>query len=156
LQTASMDGHLPPQVGPAHVNRTCIFDARVCLPMDFFTNPKAEHSATDMFTQLAFAEPECGDCLITALIAASGSRGLSAILPTKEQTFVPPRREKQRWERSEPMLPLESVWTGADFSLEAVVRPGQDTWDGTAKPRGEVSLRDWSIKLLSRYAYLTG
>lgn len=61
------------------------------------------------------------------------------------------------WKRSEPILPLTATWGEADFSLQSVVSRGQDSWAGSeARGDGGVDLRDWSIKLLSRYAYVFG
>ena len=61
------------------------------------------------------------------------------------------------WERDEPILPMTGHWEDADFSVANVVRPGQDVWAGDeGRGNGTVSLRDWSIKLLSRYAYTVG
>ena len=115
------------------------------------------HPAADMFTHIAFAKPACGDCLIDALITASGPRGLAAFLPSHNQVFHPPQREARMWDREEPILPMTNRWQDADFSIANVVRAGQDIWAGE-QPRagGGVSLRDWSIKLLSRYAYIYG
>ena len=150
-----MDGLLSDRPGREHREQKCVFSVRECLPADFYTD--ASLIAEDMFTHIAFAEPQCGDCLVKALITASGERGLEAILPRHHQTVMPERRGRARWERSEPMLPLTDSWEAGNFSIYSMVRPGQDQWPG-AKPSkdGSVNLRQWSIKLLSRYAYVLG
>jgi 3-O-alpha-D-mannopyranosyl-alpha-D-mannopyranose xylosylphosphotransferase len=109
---------------------SCELSINDCLPSDSFTKPGQSHSAIDIFTHLAFAMPGCGDCLIDALVTASGRRGLSAVLPTEDQVFYPPEKEGRMWERSEPMLPMTDRWEDADFSVHNVVRPGQDVWAG--------------------------
>jgi len=155
LTAASMDGLLSDRPGREHRENTCIFSVRECLPADFYTDVPLD--AADMFTHIAFAEPQCGDCLVKALVTASGERGLSAVLPHHDQAIVPERRNRTRWERSEPILPLTDTWEAGNFSVYSLVRSGQDRWAGT-KPStdGSVNLRQWSIKLLSRYAYVLG
>ncbi len=142
---------------PGETADQCFFSLKKCLPADFFTTDSKQFLAEDMFARLAFAYPECGDCLVTALIKASGERGLEAILPHSEQTIVPEKRDRSRWERSEPMLPLTDVWQSANFSIYSVIRPDQDRWRGSTPPKdGKVNLKQWAIKLLSRYAYVVG
>jgi 3-O-alpha-D-mannopyranosyl-alpha-D-mannopyranose xylosylphosphotransferase len=151
-----MDGHIPGQPGSYPAGSTCTLSLSTCFPSDFFTS-STSYSAQSIFRGIAFEHPECGDCIINALITASGDRGLAAILPEAEAVFFPPEKEPRMWERSEPMLPLTSHWEGSDFSLAEVVRNGQDAWAGIS-PRedGGVRLREWCIKLLSRYAYTHG
>lgn len=150
-----MDGLLSDRPGREHRERQCTFSVRQCLPADFFTDRPLV--AEDMFTHIAFAEPQCGDCLVKALVTASGARGLEAVLPRRDQTVIPENRGRARWERSEPMLPLTDSWEAGNFSVYSLVRSGQDQWAGTATSTdGSVNLRQWSIKLLSRYAYVLG
>lgn len=134
--------------------KTCKFDVSACLPPDFWTDTPLP--SADMFTHLAFVHPACGDCLIDALVAASGSKGLSAFLPPADKTYLPAERAAQMWDREEPMLPLTPTWEEADFSLAHNVRLGQDRW-ARNEPKDQadgVNLLDWSVKLLSRYAYV--
>lgn len=134
-----------------------MFEFDECLPAHFFSDPSHPIDAEYMFTHLAFAQPQCGDCMIKALISASGDRGLSAVLPHAEQTILPEERRHRRWERTEPILPLTDHWQYANFSAHSIIRPLQDQWRGThQEPNGRVSLRQWCIKLLSRYAYVLG
>lgn len=110
-----------------------------------------------MFERMTFDYPECGDCLIKALISASGDRGMEAVLPTADQVYYPKQQAPVRWQREEPMLPLVSSWRQGDFSMANVVKVGQDVWEGkVGRSDGGVDLRDWCIKLLSRYAYVWG
>ncbi|WWD21565.1 hypothetical protein CI109_106051 [Kwoniella shandongensis] len=152
---SSMDGHLPHQFDESEPDKTCAFDLSTCLPGGFLNSSKTS-SASDMFKHLAFAQPQCEDCLIRALVKASGARGLDAFLPSSKQVFYPPEEHgDEKWRRTEPILPLVSSWSEGDFSLAANVRKGQDVWEGTeARADGGVELRRWCIKLLSRYNYV--
>ncbi|AGV14656.1 hypothetical protein, variant [Cryptococcus neoformans var. grubii H99] len=154
---SSMDGHLSSSPDDPGSGAQCTFHFSTCLPPHFFDS-STSFSASTMFTRLAFERPQCGDCLITALIKASGKRGLSAFLPEEDQIFYPEQEEeKGMWRRNEPILPLVSSWKDGDFSLRANVKAGQDVWDGfEAREDGGVSLRAWCIKLLSRYNYVYG
>ncbi|KAL1405386.1 hypothetical protein Q8F55_009017 [Vanrija albida] len=153
---SSFDGHLPPD--PEVVKeRKCYFSIMQCLPRNFFQH-STEFDADELFTAFAFEKPSCGDCLINALVTASGIRGLSAFLPAEDAVYYPAKEAPAgMWQRSEPMLPLTPTWRGANFSMEANVRRGQDVWEGAPeRPDGGVSLRNFSVKLLSRYAYVFG
>jgi 3-O-alpha-D-mannopyranosyl-alpha-D-mannopyranose xylosylphosphotransferase len=153
---ASMDGHLPPRPDIDIISTSCSISLSKCFAPDFLSS-STPYPAQEIFRNIAFVHPECGDCLIDALVTASGTRGLSAFLPSETDVYYPEQRDPAEWERSEPMLPLTSTWEGVDFSLNMVVRPGQDTWDGIQPAEdGAVRLREWCIKLLSRYAYTFG
>ncbi|WVF69715.1 hypothetical protein IAT40_004494 [Kwoniella sp. CBS 6097] len=160
---SSMDGHLPnePNKPGFAENAICTFKFDQCLPPSFFTNASTPISAEAMFTHLTFAKPECGDCLINALVRKSGERGLDAFLPLKDEVFYPQADAEEQssaeWRRSEPILPIVNDWRIADFSLRGNVRSGQDIWAGAEKRvDGGVELRRWCIKLLSRYNYVYG
>lgn len=133
--------------------------------------------STDMMKRLTFQYPECGDCsksflhlsfhfhlhqsllkttlfhlVIMALVTASGTLGLNAFFPPKETTvtapelapgdgypkFLPP-----------PHLPLTPTWHEADFSLANILST-------TALPGEQVDIRQYCMRLLSRYLYLDG
>jgi 3-O-alpha-D-mannopyranosyl-alpha-D-mannopyranose xylosylphosphotransferase len=152
-----MDGIMADLPGQESSETSCAIFLETCFPPTFFTDQSMSYSAEEMFTHLAFAQPQCGDCLIKALVTASGERGLDAVLPRSDQAISPEIRQQRRWERSEPMLPLVDHWQLGNFSVYNVVRPDQDQWTGTTPSSdGSVNLRAWSIKLLSRYAYVMG
>jgi len=152
-----MDGILVDHPGQESLQTPCFVPFKVCFPQGFLTDRTATFSAEEIFSHIAFSEPECGDCIISALVTASGERGLDAFLPRSDQVLQPEIRQRQRWERSEPMLPLVDRWQLGNFSVYNVVRPDQDQWDGAEREvDGSVNLRQWSIKLLSRYAYVVG
>jgi len=152
---SSFDGHIRPESDPPAEN--CTISLTQCLPAKLLSS-NGPVPAGDVFEHLAFAERACGDCLMEALLAASGDRSLSSFLPDKDVVFHPPEGH-DAWPTSEPVLPLTKTWEAGSFGLESVMRPGQDVWpgeeSGDAVP-GEVNLRKWCIKLLTRYAYATG
>jgi 3-O-alpha-D-mannopyranosyl-alpha-D-mannopyranose xylosylphosphotransferase len=156
---SSFDGHIPSSKKVLHngAPKRCIFSISQCLPKDFFANDD-EVSAVDVFRTMAFEKPGCGDCLIDALVNQSGERGLSAFFPSADALFFPPKdQEPHMWQRPEPILPLTPTWQEADFSMAHNVRTGQDEWKGV-RPRadGAVRMREWCVKLLSRYTYTYG
>lgn len=106
---------------------------------------------------MTYARRECGDCLITALVSASGERGLHAFLPDEDVIYTPPTDGGEGvWETTEPVLPMTKTWQEAKFGLEEVIRRGSDVWYGETSESEGVNLRKWSIKLLTRYHYAMG
>jgi 3-O-alpha-D-mannopyranosyl-alpha-D-mannopyranose xylosylphosphotransferase len=111
---------------------------------------------------MAFAERACGDCLITALVSASGDRGLHTILPSEDAVYYPPLGAAEGvWDTTEPILPMTKTWQEASFGLQDVIRRGSDVWNDDDEDHDEiasqgVNLRKWSIKLLTRYHYAMG
>jgi 3-O-alpha-D-mannopyranosyl-alpha-D-mannopyranose xylosylphosphotransferase len=85
-----------------------------------------------------------------ALVTASGPLGLSAFLPPKGTSHIN-RPPQGAWPKylPPPHLPLTPTWHEADFSLENVLSI-------TALPDEEVDLRQYTMRLLSRYQYLSG
>ncbi|KAG8977129.1 hypothetical protein FRB90_008897, partial [Tulasnella sp. 427] len=60
-----------------------------------FTTPEGEakgkRTASEVFKNVAFRNPQCGDCIISALVTQSGETGLSAFLSDPSRRF-PTRR----------------------------------------------------------------
>ncbi|KDQ19027.1 hypothetical protein BOTBODRAFT_184820 [Botryobasidium botryosum FD-172 SS1] len=99
--------------------------------------------ASQVFMNIAFAKPtQCGDCLIKALVVASGSTGLSAFLPDKSRTFSSPWSPFSGHPDLPPHLPLVDNWQKGDFSLTGILG-SQD-----------VNIRDWTMQLLHRYRFV--
>lgn len=117
-----------------------------CLPDSYFTDTSSTYPAEEVFKRIAFERPQCGDCLIDALITASGERGLSAFLPSSDITFRPTVL-KERWSDIGPILPLTKQWRNTNFSLSAVI---------TSENKNLVNLREWCTSLLGRYVYAIG
>ncbi|CAE6425909.1 unnamed protein product [Rhizoctonia solani] len=104
--------------------------------------------ASGIFARLAFEVPHCGDCVITALVTASGDLGFSAFLPESDRAWM-------RWKDLDqeppkeiaPHLPLVADYRAANFSLAHVF----------AQSRGEtMSVRDWAVELIARYRFTIG
>ncbi|KAH7340746.1 hypothetical protein B0J17DRAFT_749529 [Rhizoctonia solani] len=103
--------------------------------------PSGLSSASEAFKHLAFKEPQCGDCIIQALVGASGQLGLSAFLPPISHGIKETEGLKQG---TIPHLPLVSDYRTGDFSLKAVV--GDST----------TAIRFWTAKMLQRYRFVIG
>jgi 3-O-alpha-D-mannopyranosyl-alpha-D-mannopyranose xylosylphosphotransferase len=87
-----------------------------------------------------------------ALVTASGPLGLSAFFPPKDALYSNAALTKDKVYPKyipPPHLPLTATWHEADFSLEGVM-------SSTAMPEEQVNLREYTMKLLSRYMYLSG
>jgi len=153
---SSFDGHV--SSNPQKPADTCRFTLSNCLPAGFLTSNET-HSANDIFKHMAFAKRECGDCLITALVSASGDRGLHAILPNEDAVYHPSEGAGNGiWDTTEPVLPLTKTWEEASFGLDDVIRIGSDVWPGEEEEVSgtSVNLRKWCLKLLTRYNYAMG
>ncbi|KAI0366952.1 hypothetical protein BV20DRAFT_951200 [Pilatotrama ljubarskyi] len=100
--------------------------------------------ASDVFKHIAFDRYECGDCMMLALVKASGPLGLSAFLPSEERR-VPIEDPLPGPEGFIPHLPLVSDWHDGRFALRDVMKDAHTT-----------SVRDWSLMLLQRYRYIIG
>jgi 3-O-alpha-D-mannopyranosyl-alpha-D-mannopyranose xylosylphosphotransferase len=90
--------------------------------------------------------------VIDALVTASGPLGLSAFFPPKDRRYDnPPLTPGRKYPKylPPPHLPLTATWLEADFSLENVMST-------TALPSEAVNLRQYCMRLLSRYMYLSG
>lgn len=131
--------------------------------------------SSDMMKRLTFQYPECGDCsksssssrlfhsplllnttlsslVIMALVTASGTLGLNAFFPPKETTITAPELgpgDAYPKFLPPPHLPLTPTWHEADFSLANILST-------TALPGEQVDIRQYCMRLLSRYLYLDG
>ncbi|CAE6520913.1 unnamed protein product [Rhizoctonia solani] len=112
----------------------CAIQFSTCFPSDL-------SGASNAFKHMAFKEPQCGDCIIQALVGASGNLGLSAFLPPAAHGAKDTEGLK---EGTIPHLPLVSDYRSGDFSLKAVV--GDSTDD----------IRFWTVKMLQRYRFVLG
>jgi hypothetical protein len=83
-----------------------------------------------------------------ALINRSGTRGLSAFLPDKDELFAMAEDDNNA---QPPHLPLTDSWKDTDFSLASVMSaaPGPVV-------DGKIEIRTWTELLLSRYLYMSG
>jgi hypothetical protein len=81
-----------------------------------------------------------------ALVTASGSTGLSAFMPAPHAKFN--NRPGSKRVHITPVLPVTDTWQAADFSLASVI--------GESEAPGPVSLRQYTVRLLARYLYVSG
>lgn len=112
--------------------------------------PEMRRDPVQLLRHMAFEKPECGDQLVTLLVARSGRRGLSAFLPA-EGTHLPEASGSGAAPRKPatpaPHLPLSDRWQDGDFTLQGVAR--STGWAGF--PR-----RLFAMLLIQRYAYTIG
>ncbi|KAI4853322.1 hypothetical protein E4T44_00912 [Aureobasidium sp. EXF-8845] len=119
----------------------CVINRSTC-----FGASSKDESASEFFKRIAFETPKCGDCIITALIGASGVSGIDKFLP--EHTAGTDSEVHTDTITSPPHLPLTSDWTTTDFSITNAIPKGSLTPDMT--------LRTWCIRLVQRYSYVLG
>jgi 3-O-alpha-D-mannopyranosyl-alpha-D-mannopyranose xylosylphosphotransferase len=81
-----------------------------------------------------------------ALVTASGPAGLSAFMPAPHAKFN--NRAGPKRVHMTPVLPVTDTWQAADFSLTSVI--------GESEAPGSVNLRQYTVKLLARYLYVSG
>lgn len=115
---------------------------------DFFnevlSDDKPIMTPEELFKHQAFRKPSCGDCLIAALVTASGAQGLSAFLPAKDAMQARRQSSKTAAEFEVPFIgDFNLTWQDTDFSLRIALG---DRW----KPR------DFSVRLIQRYSYTLG
>ncbi|RSH79984.1 Xanthine phosphoribosyltransferase 1 [Apiotrichum porosum] len=148
---SSMDGHIPRILKPGsneNLNDWCNLDLQHCFG-PFWDQTDASIPADEMFKRLTFQHPECGDCMIMALVTASGPKGLSAFFPAEDATFVNPSTNPSPSFVPVAHLPLTPTWQEADFSMSRVLAT-------TSMPGEAVNLREYTMHLLSRYQYSHG
>lgn len=141
----------------------CTMSFQECFDIPGIDNGTAR--ASDVFTNIAFVHPKCGDCgtyltvsdlsyllcsrdnllAIMALVKASGPVGQSAFLPTSERVFSAIPDSTPDPALAIPHLPLVPDWADGDFSLRGVLDTSRDT-----------SVRTWSMELMQRYRYVIG
>ncbi|GAC96525.1 hypothetical protein PHSY_004105 [Pseudozyma hubeiensis SY62] len=121
--------------------KVCHISLSQCL------SPSIDNETADgLFKRIAFEQPQCGDCLVAALLNASGRKGISAFLPPATATIrVDPTFSEVN---SKAHLPLTSHWQSTDFSLSSIF---------PLDPSGSsLSLRTWCTRLIQRYSYVLG
>ncbi|KAG7450868.1 uncharacterized protein BT62DRAFT_1001714 [Guyanagaster necrorhizus] len=118
-------------------------------------------TASEFFVHVAFEEVSCGDCMIRALMSASGPLGLSEFLPSPNRTiplqfsFLADRNDTGL---SSPHLPLTTEYHAKDFVLDTVMAPwAREAFRrrGWASVEG-INVREWTMMVLQRYRYVVG
>lgn len=114
----------------------CTISVTECFGESFFTAQNASIDAQIVFRRISFALPQCGDCLITAGLTASGQLGFEAFLPPSSG------QSGQEAKHVAPQLAMDSKdWRDADFSVSSVMQ----SWP--------LDLRSFVVRLLQRYQY---
>jgi hypothetical protein len=111
-----------------------------------FGSASKDESASTFFKRIAFEQPECGDCIITALIDVSGVAGIDRFLPAASVPL--PSGGSFNGPTTPPHLPLTSDWETTDFSLAHSVTKESS--------RSSMTLRTWCARLIQRYSYVLG
>lgn len=122
--------------------------ARACsiVRSKCFDSSEKNETASDFFKRIAFEQPKCGDCIITALISASGQSGIDKFLPIVHT--------KAMYEAdAEPLtslshLPLTSEWATTNFSISRILPK--------SLIESDEQLRKWCVRLIQRYSYVMG
>lgn len=122
-----------PENGRAASINACMIDITDCFGDDFAID-EGSWTVQDTMKRISFEKPECGDCVIVALLGKSGQEGLKAFLPSKIKAVVDEDEDE-----SVQMLSLEKAFASADF-----------------KPLSNRSLRQQAIALITRYSYAIG
>lgn len=81
-----------------------------------------------------------------ALVTVSGPTGLAAFMPAPHAKFN--NRAGSKRVHMTPVLPITDTWQAADFSLASII--------GETEAPGSVHLRQYTVKLLARYLYVSG
>ncbi|GAA5866218.1 hypothetical protein JCM3774_004122 [Rhodotorula dairenensis] len=117
----------------------CTLDFDQCFGSDFLSlGDEAEVSAVDVYRRVAFAKPECGDCVIALLVGKSGPRGLEA--------FLPPSTDAQNAVRTELVQPIAIGLETTKWRDLVVDLPATDL----------NARRQQATALIQRYAYTLG
>ncbi|RPD56204.1 hypothetical protein L226DRAFT_535831 [Lentinus tigrinus ALCF2SS1-7] len=102
-------------------------------------------TASEVFKEIAFNKPQCGDCMIVSLVESSGSLGLSSFLPHADRTSPSSNERATDDSATIPHLPLVDDWHEGQFALRDVMRYAPET-----------NVREWTMRLLQRYRYVIG
>ncbi|GAK63288.1 uncharacterized protein PAN0_003c1492 [Moesziomyces antarcticus] len=120
-----------------------------------FAPQNDRESADALFKRIAFAPntaSKCGDCIMAALLTASGEAGISAFLPPHSALINVPASSDKMGSRSH--LPLTESWRATDFSLNSVLHMSSEL--APASETRRISLRTWCTRLIQRYQYVLG
>lgn len=117
-----------------------------------FAPQQGSESADVVFKRIAFGSATCGDCIIAALLNASGRSGISAFLPPASAVVRVAADFANLGSRAH--LPLTDQWTHTDFSLSTTLPPPPSAeHDGASQL---ISVRTWCTRLIQRYQYVLG
>lgn len=117
---------------PGTEQTACTFNVTRCLAAGF--GQAGDVDSQQLFKHIAFEEPECGDCLMTALLGKSGQSGFEA--------FLPPESDSDAEDESvvSESIGMAKTWEDATFDIAAA----------RANPRR------FAISNILRYQYVIG
>lgn len=120
----------------------CTIDLAHCFPPRFGLAEGVR--SEEVLKRVAFEKPECGDCIIVALVGKSGPRGLSAFLPSAPARGDGPVTDPD----PEPLGGYATTWESADYSASLARLLSRRKSDGGP--------RRLALSRLARYAYVLG
>ncbi|SNX82064.1 uncharacterized protein MEPE_00770 [Melanopsichium pennsylvanicum] len=111
-----------------------------------------------VFKHLSYTDVNCGDCLIHHLVGQSGSRGLSAFLPSAEQVYKGPTQDRAKHTNPVPHLPLTSVWNPSSLEIDSTYESETACFTVSCVLANSgygqnTPLRTFASQLIQRYAY---
>ncbi|BGP36590.1 hypothetical protein JCM10449v2_000491 [Rhodotorula kratochvilovae] len=117
----------------------CAIEFEECFGAEFLAS-EGELKVDDVLRRIAYKAPHCGDCVVLALVGASGAAGLSAFLPSCGASSSPP-----------PSSPPSALFSPSPRfgSVSLAVFP-------PSSPRDCASARALAIRRILRYAYTLG
>lgn len=133
-------------VGPEKPWQVCNISLALCFGSEDFFKPSFVGDVTSqtLFKRMAFDRPECGDCVIAALLSYS-RKGLDKFLPASHGAAASSPFDPKHSTTPPPLLGgWEKSWEGTDFSIAGIL--GKSGWN----------LREYAVRLLQRYSYAIG
>ncbi|KAG9126997.1 hypothetical protein FRC07_001077 [Ceratobasidium sp. 392] len=118
----------------------CTISRSECLGV----NNSRIRGASGVFERLAFDVSRCGDCIVTALVAASGPLGFSAFLPEQDRVWTRWKENDGPSETVAPHLPLVADYRAGNFTLASALAVSRSD---------KGSVRDWAMELIARYRF---
>lgn len=134
-------------VGPEKPWQVCNISMVTCFGTEdyFKSSYVGDVTSQTLFKRMTFDQPECGDCVIAALLSRS-SQGLEPFLPSPSGNPPPSTPVDPKHATTPPPLlgHWQKSWEATDFSMAATL--GESGWN----------LREYSVRLLQRYSYVIG
>lgn len=139
----------------------CTLHFDQCFKPEFLSAAdETDISVLDTFQRIAFAQPECGDCIIALLVGKSGPRGLEAFLPSSPESPEPDSTQPMpptaiglsstKWREVTFEPPAPNTRARRQQASQIPFLPQQQS--RTLLTRG----REQAAALIQRYAYTLG
>jgi len=141
-------GSWPAVYGPSRATEFCSIDLPKCFP-EAYQQGGQVHVNT-LMKRVAFAEKQCGDCIIFQLMNVAGKAGLEPFLPNASAFPVPDydivKDDGSPSNALTPFLPVGPRWENLDYTLGNV--KSITGWSD------ESNRREFAMKLIQRYNYM--